>query len=58
MPYLIDLRRRTLDLHEPGIRLIDEITGEHVASVLPDKRGFYDHAEQERRTLNLQAESP
>lgn len=41
-PYLLDLRSRTLDLEEPGIRVIDAVTGEHVASVLPDEDGLYD----------------
>jgi hypothetical protein len=41
-PYLLDLRDATLDLGEPGIRVIDAKTQEHVASVLPDDRGFYD----------------
>lgn len=40
--YLLDLRDKTLDLNEPGIRLIDAGTQEHVASVLPDAQGFYD----------------
>lgn len=41
-PYLFDLRRKTLDLGEPGIRIIDAETGQHVASVLPDHEGFFD----------------
>jgi hypothetical protein len=38
----IDLRGPTLDLCEPGLRVIDEATGEHVASILPDQDGRYD----------------
>lgn len=45
---LIDLRRKTLELNEPGIRLIDADTGEHVATVLPDSRGRFDHVDTER----------
>lgn len=41
-PLLLDLRDRTLDLNEPGIRVIDSKTQEHVASVLPDENGMYD----------------
>lgn len=40
--YLLDLTDRTLDLGEPGIRVIDATTKAHVASVLPDAGGFYD----------------
>lgn len=39
---LIDLTKKTMALAEPGLRLIDAETGEHVASVLPDDDGFYD----------------
>lgn len=41
-PFLLDLRDKTLDLNEPGIRVIDAKTQEHVASVLPDENGMYD----------------
>ncbi|MGY3582466.1 hypothetical protein ACVIGB_000609 [Bradyrhizobium sp. USDA 4341] len=44
----IDLRGPTLDLCEPGLRVIDDATGEHVASILPDQNGRYDaHAGRE-----------
>lgn len=47
-PLVMDLRDKTLDLDEPGIRVIDAKTGEHVASILPDERGTYDaHAGSE-----------
>ncbi len=38
----MDLRDRTLDLNEPGIRIIDPDTNEHVCSILPNERGMYD----------------
>jgi len=44
MAYLLDLRKKTLALQERGIRVIDEHTGEHVASLLPDRRGLFDDA--------------
>jgi len=54
--YLIDLRARTLDLGEPGIRVIDAETQEHVASVLPDADGFYD-AHCARTLVDLHTQS-
>lgn len=40
--YLLNPADRTLDLGEPGIRVIDATTKAHVASVLPNREGFYD----------------
>lgn len=51
-PLLLDLRDKTLDLNEPGIRVIDAVTKEHVASILPDERGMFDaHAGIELATM-------
>ena len=58
-PLLLDLRDQTLDLCEPGIRVINAKTGEHVASILPDERGFYDaHAGIELAAIIRQHEAP
>lgn len=54
---VLDLRRATLALREPGLRVVDADTGEHVASVLPDERGYYhDHAEAERLAIIEQSQ--
>lgn len=37
----LDLRRKTLALAEPFIRVIDAKTGAHVASIMPDEKGDY-----------------
>jgi hypothetical protein len=40
--YLVDLTDETLELNEPGVRIVEVQTEAHVFSVLPDPTGLYD----------------
>jgi len=54
---LIDVRDKTLDLKEPGLRLIDAKTKEHVASILPDDGGWFHHHAEDCRLAAEQSYS-